>query len=91
MVRLSVIAACLILIGCASPQVVETTIITPTQRPDQLPQIPPGLDTPAIRNCLTLGGTVTAKAGSAPSSLCALPGGAVLDASQLYAETHPGG
>lgn len=93
MVRLpAAIAACLLLIppGCTSPQVVKTTIITPTQRPDQMPVIPPAHDNAATRNCLTLGGTVTF--GTAPaSSLCALPGGAVIETSQLYAETHPGG
>lgn len=91
MVRLTVIAACLTLIGCAAPRVLETTTITPTQSPNQLPVIPPALDTPATRNCLTLGGTITAKTGPSPISLCALPGGAVVETSQLYAETHPGG
>ena len=85
-------AACLMLTlaACGGRQVLETTTITPTQRPDQVPQIPPALDNPATRNCLTLGGTVTIQTGGAsPTSICALPGGALIDSAQLYAETHP--
>ena len=86
------IAVCLLtLAGCGSLQVSETTVITPTQRPDQMPVIPPAMDNPATRNCLTLGGTVTIKTGAAATSLCALPGGALIDSDQLYAETHPAG
>jgi len=85
------IAACMLLTlaACGGKQVLETTVITPTQRPDQMPVIPPAFDNPATRNCLTLGGTVTIQAGSgAPTSFCALPGGALIDSDQLLAETR---
>ena len=76
--------------GCGGKQVMETTSITPTQRPDQLPLIPPEFDTAATRNCLTLGGTLTIRKGE-KSGLCALPGGTVVNTEQLLAETRPQG
>lgn len=76
-----------LLAGCGG-QVMETTTITPTQRPDETPVIPPEFDTAATRNCLTLGGTLTIDKGE-KSGLCALPGGSVVNTAQLLADTRP--
>jgi putative hemolysin len=75
--------------GCGGKQMLETTTITPTQRPDETPVIPPQFDTDASRNCLTLGGTLTiTTGGGADSSMCALPGGATIEAERLLRETR---
>lgn len=89
MSRLSLLFALFIIAGCAG-EVLETTTITPTQRPEETPFIPPEFDTAAARNCLTLGGTLTIRRGDL-SGTCALPGGAVVNSEQLLAEARTAG
>jgi putative hemolysin len=88
MTRLPVLFALALVAGCGG-QVTETTTITPTQRPDEAPFIPPQFESAATRNCLTLGGTLTITTGAGPDhSLCALPGGATVEVEQLLRETR---
>lgn len=89
MIRSPLLFALVLIAGCGSGQVLETTTVTPSQHPDEIPVIPPQYDNDATRNCLTLDGTLTIRTGAGPgSSLCTLPGGAEVDVEQLFRETR---